>query len=131
MSRPRRRVADPPDLDPFVATPLLEAVAGKGFVATFKLLRERGAQLGRRSLHRIVEGAAFAGSEGRAEKDGDMVRFLVEDCGADVNGRDVREGQSLPNHGGTPAAYAVHANGGLGDRGREVVGRLLEVSCFR
>lgn len=57
-----------------------------------------------------------------------MVKFLVEECGADVNGMDVEEGQRLPNHWGTPAAYAVHANGGEGDRGREVVGWLLEVS---
>lgn len=58
-----------------------------------------------------------------------MVKLLVEECGADVNGMDVAEGQRLPNHWGTPAAYAVHANWGEGDRGREVVGWLLEVSC--
>lgn len=58
-----------------------------------------------------------------------MVKFLVEECGADVNGMDVVDGQRLPNHWGTPAAYAVHANWEKGDRGREVVGWLLEVSC--
>lgn len=62
----------------------------------------------------------LAGLESRAERMA-MVRFLVEEFGADVNGMDVREGQRLPNHWGTPAAYAVHANGEEGDRGREVV----------
>jgi hypothetical protein len=117
-----------PVLDPFVTPPLLEAVVGKGWVATFKLLLVRGALLGRCSLHRAVESAAFAGSESRAERMA-MVRLLVEECWANVDGMDVREGQRFPSHWVTPAAYAAHANGEEGDRGREVVRWFLEV-CF-
>ena len=81
-----------------------------------------GAKLGRRTLHRAVQSAAYSESESRAGSM-EMVRFLVEEIGVDVNGMDAPKGEKWGNHWGTPVAYAAIMNGG-----GEVVRYLLEVS---
>lgn len=53
----------------------------------------------------------------------EMVQFLVEEVGCDVNGTDVPEGLMPGNHFGTPLNYAAHTGGGEG-----VVRYLLDVS---
>ena len=78
---------------------------------------ENGAKLGRRTLHRAVEGASSGGSE-RME----MVRFLVEAMGCDVNGMDMPEDKRYPAHYGTPLNYAARSIGAV-----DVVKYLLEV----
>lgn len=106
------------DSNPRNVPPLLEYVGKGGTISTFELLMEDGAKLGRRTLHRAVEGASSGESE-RME----MVRFLVEKIGCDVNGMDMAEDERYPAHYGTPLNYAAH-NG----RAVEVVKYLLEVS---
>ena len=124
--------ADPFDLDSFNTPPILERVASVGSVSTFKLLKDHGAQITRRVLHRAVESAAYAEKRENFEERMKMVRFLVEDASCDVNGMDVVEGQQLPNYWGTPAAYAVHNGPGSDREGQvvELVGYLLEVSDY-
>lgn len=125
MSLPRRpRLL--PDSHPNLNPPLSEVVAKQGTVNTLRLLLEHGAGLGRRTLHRAVESAAYADPERRAQRM-EMVSFLVEELGVDVDGMDVPEGEKRPNHWGTPMAYAVPAKTGDGDGGEEVVRFLLEV----
>ena len=109
-----------PDADP-TTPPLLEVVAKRGSVETFKLLQEHGAPLGKRILHRAVERAAYADTPEKLVQSMEMVRFLVEEVGLDVNGMDA---EGRPNFYGTPVNYAAHAGGG-----KEVVEYLLEVSC--
>ncbi|KAL9629919.1 MAG: hypothetical protein Q9164_006663 [Protoblastenia rupestris] len=98
---------------------ILESVASIGSVSTFRVLQERGAQLGRRTLHRAVESAAYASQEGREGRMA-MVRFLADEVGCGVN--DMDTGEKIPNFWGTPICYAVHA----GEGGDEVVKFLLE-----
>ena len=106
------------DTDPPSVPPLLECVGKGGTVSAFKLLMKNGAKLGRRTLHRAVEGA----SSGAPERM-DMVRFLVEEMGCDVNGMDMPEDKRYSAHYGTPLNYAAHKGGAV-----EVVMYLLEVS---
>ena len=87
---------------------------------------EDGAELGRRTLHRAVEGAASASAERRGQKM-EMIAFLIDELKVDVNAMDVPEGEQRPNHWGTPMAYAVPIRQGMGDDGAEVVRYLLEV----
>lgn len=94
--------------------PLLDTVARRGSVASFKLLASKGARRGFRTLHSAVD-AAFDGSESRLE----MVRYLVDDLNLDVNALDAPE--ELPNHWGTPLCYAARWSGG----GNENVVRFL------
>ena len=122
--------ADPPDLDSFNTPPILERVASSGSVSTFKILRDLGAQITRRVLHRAVQSAAYAENREMFEERMTMVKFLVEDAGCDVNAMDVAQGQQLPNHWGTPAAYAMQYAQPNSDRAGQVVeliGYLLEV----
>ena len=98
---------------------MLDCVAKGGTVGTFRLLVEHGAKLGRRTLHRAVEGASSSSSSERME----MVRFLVEEVGCDVNGMDMPEDKRYPAHYGTPLNYAAHMGGEV-----EIVRYLLEVS---
>ena len=105
------------DTEPPGVPPLLEYVGKGGTISTFKLLMENGAKLGRRTLHRAVEGASSGESE-RME----MVRFLVEEMGCDVNGMDMPEDKRYPAHYGTPLNYAAR------NAGADVVKYLLEVS---
>ena len=83
-----------------------------------KLLLEAGAKPGRRTLHRAVEGA----SSGEFERM-EMVRFLVEGIGCDVNGMDMPADKRYPAHYGTPLNYAAHTG-----RAVEAAKYLLEVS---
>lgn len=53
----------------------------------------------------------------------EVVKYLVEVEGCDINAMDVAEGKEVPNHWGVPMAYAVHTGKGI-----EVVKWLLEVS---
>lgn len=108
--------------------PLLEVVARRGAVTTFKSLREHNAPLGLRCLHSAAESAAFAARDAHSEKEAqrmEMVRFLVEEIGCNVNGIDVPEGLMPGNHFGTPLNYAAHTGGGEG-----VVRYLLDVSLL-
>lgn len=86
-------------------------------ISTFKLLMEAGAKMGRRTLHLAVANAS-SGSPNMME----MVRFLVEEMGCDVNGKDMPEDKRYPLHFGTPINYAARAGA------VEVMKYLLEVS---
>ncbi|MCJ1374400.1 hypothetical protein MMC20_005632 [Loxospora ochrophaea] len=109
-----------PDDDPFKTPPLLEVVAANGSISTFRLLTENGAQLGQRTLHRAVESAACMDPEKRARRM-EMVQFLVEERGLDVDARDYPGGQQWPARWGSPMAYAARYPGG-----GEVVRYLLD-----
>lgn len=73
--------------------------------------------------------AAVAGEE-ELDRKMELVRFLVEELGCDVDGMDVdvEKGERLGNHYGTPLNYVAHGSGN-GSKGEErVVRYLLEVS---
>ncbi|KAM0796498.1 hypothetical protein BDR22DRAFT_917731, partial [Usnea florida] len=114
-----------PTIEPH--TPLLSHVASSSppstaptsKMAVFKLLLEHGAKLGRRTLHMAVVSAAR-----RAEGNMELVRFLVEEMGCDVNAMDVPEGERYGNHYGTPINYVAHGRGD-GSEGEEMVVRYL------
>ena len=112
-----------PESDSAPTPPVLEIVAKRGTLDTFKLLREKGAPLGKRTLHRATEAAAYADTPEKLDQRLKMVRFLVEEVGLDVNAMD-EEGR--PNFYGTPINYAAHASGG-----KEVVEYLLDVSSSK
>ena len=101
-------------------------------MAVFKLLLDHGAKLGRRTLHMAACSAA-AGGANRVEireRNMELVRYLVEEMGCDVNGMDVPDGERYGNHYGTPINYVAHGSGD-GSGGEETVVRyLLEVSFF-
>ena len=90
---------------------VLEKVARWGSIATFELLRSKGAPLGWRSLHLAVETATY----GRSEEVTDfinhdermaMVRYLLDVVGLNVNAPDQPVGSTvLPMHLGTPICY--------------------------
>ncbi|KAL2672625.1 hypothetical protein Neosp_013338 [[Neocosmospora] mangrovei] len=111
--------------------PLLETCALQGSVSTFKYLQERGARLGRRTLHLAAGAAAAFGADPKVEDDGtvddagstgskeaerkraklEMVRFLVEEVKLDVNAMDT----DIPHHArhlGTPICYAASKSNG-------------------
>ncbi len=92
--------------DPYRSPPLLEVAASVGSVATFNLLRSRGAQLGRRTLHCAVRGAARSRDEPEQRLARmAMVKYLVDEVGLDVNALDTDS--RMPNFWGTPLCYAV------------------------
>lgn len=90
--------------------PLTEEAAFKGIVTCFKLIRENGASNGRRTLHRAAESTAICAAALKPERMA-ILRYLVEDEHLDVNLIDTDE--QLPNHFGTPIAYAAMGRGGL------------------
>ena len=53
----------------------------------------------------------------------EMVRFLIEGLGCDVNGIDIPEDKRWPAHHGTQLNHAAHSGSGV-----EVVKYILEVS---
>lgn len=110
------RPDDPMLTDPYRCPPLLDTVARRGSVVSFKLLESKGARRGFRTLHSAVD-TAFDGSELRLE----MVRYLVDDLNLDVNALDAPE--ELPNHRGTPLCCAARWSGGANEN---VVRFLLE-----
>ena len=99
-------------------SPLTESVAASGTVSSFKLLRANNARIGRRTLHRAAESAATCDPADKPERMA-MLRFLVEEERLDIKLMDTI-GQ-LPNHWGTPVAYAAKGRGG-----EDVVRWLLE-----
>lgn len=109
---------DYPYTDPGQISPLLDLVGRGGTISTFKLLMGKGAKLGPRTLHLAVRSA----SSGKAERM-EMVRFLVEEMGCDVNAMDMPADKEYGGHHGTPLNYAVYDGGAV-----EVVKYLLEVS---
>lgn len=111
---------DPP-VDTSSNPPLLDEVAARGSVTSFKLLCDLGAQSGRRTLHGAVAAAVDCNP---AEYDARMamVRFLIEERGLDVNGLDA-ETDEIQNQWGTPLNYSVQMQ--KGDR-PEVLRYLLE-----
>lgn len=91
-----------PSLFDVIYPPVLEEVAWKGSISTFKLLREKyGARIGRRTLHFAAERAATL----KDASSMDMLRYLVDEVGLDVNQMDAD--RSIPMHLGTPLHYAI------------------------
>ncbi|KFX98178.1 hypothetical protein O988_04475 [Pseudogymnoascus sp. VKM F-3808] len=108
---------------------ILEKAAASATVATFELLRSKGAPLGWRPLHRAVQlttdyqpgrGEPDAGEDERVkeyrldrarkyEKRMDMVRHLVDVVGIDVNALDQPPGANLQGRWGTPICYVPRA----------------------
>ncbi|KAI9678378.1 MAG: hypothetical protein M1822_008024 [Bathelium mastoideum] len=117
--------------------PLTESCAARGSVATFKRILQEGARVGKRTLHKAAENAAAAGAfndrageredvggidEGRKwerEMREEMIRFLVEEQGFNVNESDSNMARAM--HWGTPISYAAQKREGIG-----VVRYLLE-----
>ena len=98
--------------------PLTEEAAGLATVSCFKLLRANNAQLGRKVLHKAASSAASCDELEKPERIA-MLEYLVEKEQLDVNKLDT-DGQ-LPNHWGTPLAYAAKER-----HGADVVRWLLE-----
>lgn len=89
--------------------PLTESVAASGTLSSFKLLRANNARIGRRTLHSAAASAATCDAPEKPERMA-ILRFLVEKERLDVNRIDTDE--QLPNHWGTPIAYAAKGKGG-------------------
>ena len=110
--------------------PLLQTCALVGSVSTFKLLQSKGARLGKKTLHVAVSQAASDGAdpaatspavvEGQEESELDqrrrrvaeMLRFLVDEVGLDVNGMDT-DTPMYRFHDGTPLNYAAKHKSGV------------------
>lgn len=75
--------------------PLLQSVAGQGILSLYKRLQEMGAPHGPRELHLAVKESS------RFRPHMDMVRFLVDEIGCDVNQLD---GDEYFNYGHTNMA---------------------------
>lgn len=114
---------DDPRRDMSGCPQLLEIAASQCTVATFELLRSKGAQLGYRTLHKAASAAINTGSGGeerpgmsdkeRAKLHSErmaMVVHLVETVGLDPNALDQPVGWALGNHWGTPLCYVAHNN---------------------
>ncbi len=100
--------------------PILEDVAAMGSVATFELLRSKGAPVGARTLHSAVENAAitpsdptvFHSDQGMIRKREadyiermDMVRHLLKVVKLDVNASDKPTDRLMGGRYGTPICY--------------------------
>ncbi|KAI0018008.1 hypothetical protein F4780DRAFT_752828 [Xylariomycetidae sp. FL0641] len=108
--------------------PILETCAAVGSLASFKLLRDKGAPISRRTLHKAARAAAYVGAdpsvpeeeEGKRvscgattpaqEERARVIRYLVDDLHLDVNQMD----RDIPVtfHYGTPINYASVRPGG-------------------
>ncbi|THX69988.1 hypothetical protein D6D04_10080 [Aureobasidium pullulans] len=95
--------------------PLLDTVALKGSVVTYKLLASLGLPRGSRTLHLAVDSCTNSSSLRMA-----MVKFLVNELELDVNGLDTLG--PLPDHWGSALCYAARWKSGH----EEVVRFLLE-----
>lgn len=120
--------------------PLLETAAQWASVPTFKYLKEKGAKLGRRTLHLAVEMAASRKSDPEATPDWkgfdmtkpganirlrmrEMLPYLVDELKLDINADDFvfedkcgmkkQEISRPPGHYGTPLCYAVGDSSGI------------------
>ena len=123
----------------YYCPPILELAAQQSTVATFELLRSKGAPLGWRVLHMAAAGrACFAVPESSVEKEArtivegerqlsdrelartpeermGMVQHLVDTLKLDVNARDQPPGWRLGNFWGRPLHYVAHKSGSKGD----------------
>jgi hypothetical protein len=122
--------------------PILERVAWGGDIATFELLRSKGAPLGPCTLHRAVVHAAFCHDfSGDPEKDDEkqrqgraqytqsmaMVRYLIDVVGLNVNKEDFPpDTKWLQGEWGTPLQYIVFAGLDPGRNASELVWFLLD-----
>jgi len=124
----------------YYCPPILELAARQSTVATFELLRSKGAPLGWRVLHMAVSGCAsmyapdnsiteqtsptaLPSDEGKQPQLPDrqlartreermrMVRHLVDTLKLDVNARDQPPGWMLGNFWGRPLHYIAHLGG--------------------
>ncbi|PVH99988.1 hypothetical protein DM02DRAFT_527931 [Periconia macrospinosa] len=103
---------------------ILEVVARSGSVATFELLRAKGAPLGWRVLHGAVETATYGPTSKSLESEKDsaaaqksrasheermaMVRHLLDIVKIDVNAPDQPAGSNIPgDYNGTPICYVA------------------------
>lgn len=111
---------------------LLEAVAKSGSVPTFKLLREKGAPFHVGVLHIAVEHAFYLAPPYNGSADPstsnvwfnermDMIRYLVDEVGIDVNTEWWRPGQA----GATPMDRVAYRSGDSMDV-RELIWFLLD-----
>lgn len=111
---------------------LLEAAAKSGLVPTFKLLREKGAPFHVGVLHIAVEQAIYLAPPYNGSADPstsnvwfnermDMIRYLVDEVGIDVNTNWWRPGQA----GATPMDRVAYRSGDSMDV-RELVWFLLD-----
>jgi hypothetical protein len=111
--------------------PLLETAAQFASLANFRLLRDKGAKLGRRTLHSAVLFAAaikadpsisptnteFKGFDPSKKWGADRNRisevlpYLVDELQLDVNAMDIERKDAPTGHYGTPLCYAVYHNG--------------------
>ncbi|KAF4609809.1 hypothetical protein G7Y89_g15813 [Cudoniella acicularis] len=114
--------------DQFGCSPILESAASQSTVATFELLRSRGAPFGPRMLHFAARAAIKSGPgpDGEEEQpeismlDKDrgrlhsermaMVIHIVDTLGVDANALDQPAGWTLGNHWGTPLCYVARSN---------------------
>ena len=93
---------------PHVSPPVLDNIAVAGSIATFELLRSKGAELGMRTLHRAVWSTCLTGEPKEFSPRMDMVKHIVLNLGADVNSLDCDH--ASVGHYGTLLGYAVGAN---------------------
>ncbi|KAF3042332.1 hypothetical protein E8E12_002382 [Didymella heteroderae] len=113
--------------------PVLETCARVGSLALFKLLRDRGAQMTKRLLHKAAQGAASVGADPsmtdraltfrRLQDRVDVLRYLLEDYETDINELDDEIGDPVGRFGywGTPLSYAASEA-----RGAKVVNWMLD-----
>lgn len=95
--------------------PLLETCAARGTVAMYRFLEEHGARPCPRALHLAAVTAASRRTDPAHDEStsAEMLRFLVEERGADVNGIDSDVShQPMNTHFGTPIAYAARCPSG-------------------
>ncbi|KAF2655615.1 hypothetical protein K491DRAFT_692690 [Lophiostoma macrostomum CBS 122681] len=110
---------------------VLERAAARSSVATFELLRSKGAPLGWRTLHFAVRNAALAfhahqtrGESTKWTERMDMVRHLIDVVGVDVNALDHPVGKQKFDDLGTPICYVANL-GGLDDLNTRELTRML------
>lgn len=77
---------------------------------TFELLLSHGAEFGPRTLH---EGTLSSSSYGKSGRGLDMVRYLIDEAGLDVNVLDSEV--DMPDFYGTPLCYLVKFTVGFED----------------
>ncbi|KAL8788496.1 MAG: hypothetical protein Q9195_007273 [Heterodermia aff. obscurata] len=104
--------------DEYRYRPLTDLAAGEATVSCFKMIRAHGAQLGRKTLHKAVKGAAWCPPENKLERMA-MLEYLVNEERLDVNQLDTDD--RLAGHPGTPIMYAIDRTGGA-----DVVSWLLD-----
>ncbi|KAH7091200.1 hypothetical protein FB567DRAFT_268347 [Paraphoma chrysanthemicola] len=111
---------------------ILEHVVATGDIATFELLRGKGASLGWRCLHRAVEQAAHsdparedAATAAAYDKRMAMVLHLLDVVKLDVNAPDQPVDAKVPNRLGTPICYIPGSGTSVEDT-RELTWLLLD-----